>query len=229
MKHIKKTSPPASFIAWCVAQKAIGLNYKYSSLPNPEKGDLHQALTIEQGLICGYTMKRIAQSISHIEHIKPQHQCIKDRDEKDLDYNNMLACYPKLGGIRCSFGAEPKGNWWDDKLFISPTDSSCELKFIYNIKGEIYPSGSRVPASQKTINVLVLGDPSLVFDRKKAIEDFIYGVGGTSPLSWVDANKAIDSIYKPNLSGDFYEFCIAIHDALFEYLDILKKAASKTT
>jgi len=223
MKNIKKTAAPAGFITWCLATKASGVNYNYSSLPNPEKGDLHNALTIEQGEICGYSMKRISKTTSHIEHIKPQHECIKYCDEKDLDYNNVLSCYPKPGKGKCVFGAEQKSSWWNIGLFISPINDSCELKFIYNLKGEINPCGCSIAASQKTIDVLKLDEPSLTFDRKKAIEEFLYGHDGASPLSCVDAKRAIDAIYKPNMSGVLYEYCIAIHDALFEYLDILKK------
>jgi len=220
VKYIRKTVAPADFVSWCDTQRALGLNYNYGRLPNPEKGNLHQSLVEEQGSICGYTMKRVSKADSHIEHIKPQHICLLG---EDLDYHNLLACFPRGGlSAKCPFGAQYKDNWWDDggRDFVSPLNSFCELKFTYNLKGEISPTNSKSIPATKTIEVLKLDEASLTEDRRKSIEVFIYG---EDPISPDDADKAIDAIYKPDAHGILYEFCIAIHDALYEYLDIFKK------
>lgn len=229
MKYIRKTTAPADFLLWCFEQKKLGLNYKYTYLPRDEKASLQKQLVIEQRGLCGYTMKKISILTSHVEHIKPQNECLKDKDEKDLDYHNVLACFPKIGKSKCLFGAEKKGGWWDAGLFVSPLLDSCELKFIYTLEGKVIPCGANISASTKTIQVLNLTEKTLTEERKKAIEDFIFGNPSdphSGPLSFAEAHKAIDEIHLPDPTGQLYEFCIAIHDALYEYLDILKKITS---
>ncbi len=219
MKHIQKTIAPFTYLKWCCTQRNLGVNYNFKSLPTNIKQILHKKLGEEQGFICGYSMKRIYISNSHLEHLYPQTLCALGQD---LRYHNLIACFPKpvSGGSKCPFGAEQKGPWWDALLFISPLNDSCELKFVFNLKGEISASGNNITASNKTIEKLKLDDPSLTNDRKLAIDDFIFGSGG---LSVSDVKTAIDSIYQVDASGEFYEYCIAIHDALFEYWDLLKK------
>lgn len=217
MKHIKKSTPPADYQNWYNTQKALGVNFNYSCFLNPERRNLKEFMAEDQGYLCPYSMKRIGKVDSHIEHIVPQTLCSVGQD---VDYLNLLACYPKPNTGKCKFGAHQKDHWWDAVLFVSPLHDSCELKFIFNLKGEIFPSGNNVAASNKTIKELKLDEPSLTNDRKLAIDTFIFGGGG---LSESDANLALESIYKLNsTTGEFYEFCIAIHDALFEYLDLIK-------
>lgn len=220
MKSITKSPPPADYQLWYNTQKVLKVTFNYGSFLNPERRNLKEFMVVDQGFLCAYSMKRISKIDSHIEHIIPQTLCSFGQD---VDYLNLLACYPKPNTGMCKYGAHPKKCWWIPTLFISPLNLSCELKFIFNIKGEIYPCGNSVPASTATINVLKLDEPSLVFERKKSIEEFLFGPDGASPLSCVDAKKAIDIIYKPNTSGILYEYCIAIHDALYEYLEMLKK------
>jgi uncharacterized protein (TIGR02646 family) len=217
VKHIKKSTPPADYQHWYYTQKALGVNFNYSSFLNPERSNLKEFMVEEQGYLCAYSMKRIGKVDSHIEHVVPQVLCSVGQD---VDYLNLLACYPKPNTGKCKFGAHEKDDWWDAILFVSPLHDSCELKFFFNLKGEIYASGNNIAASNETIEKLKLNDPSLTNDRKLAINDFIFGGGG---LSLSDVNMVIDSIYQVDASGEFYEYCIAIHDALFEYWDLLKK------
>src|SRR5664280_2728308 len=109
MKCIHKTSAPNEYLTWCQIQKNLGTNYNFTSLPNPEKGILHDTLLSEQGYICGYTMKLITKALSHIEHMKPQHVCLQEGLGLDVDYFNMIACYPQKGmKSNCRYGAQAK-------------------------------------------------------------------------------------------------------------------------
>src|SRR5665648_695044 len=210
MKHIKKTVASDEYIKWCNTQKGLGENY-------------HNFLLVEQGFICGYTMKRVNLRISHLEHIKPQHICIQEGRGKDLDYYNLIACYPKNGmktGYR--YGAQAKDKWWENNGvdFLSPLNDACELRVTFNMNGEISSTNKKDSKTQATIKVLKLNDPILNNDRKKSIQEFIFGVDGATPLSPVEAKIAIDRICETNSDGLFYEYCIAIHDALYEYVSI---------
>lgn len=226
MKHILKTTAPDDYLTWCQTQQILGVNYSFKSLPNPEKKILHNALLSEQGFICGYTMKRINTDLSHIEHIKPQHICTQEGPGIDLHYLNLIVCYPKKGmKSDCRYGAQAKDEWWDNNghEFLPPLNDSCELRVVFNLKGEISPTRIQTESTNKTISVLKLNDPILIEDRKNAIHEFIYGNNGNELLSPEDADNAISIVYKPTADGLLNEFCIALHDALYEYIDIIKK------
>ena len=128
MKYIKKLGAPREYTDWRKAVKGKE-NEDYRNLPNPEKGILHDALLKEQGCLCGYTMRRIDKGTSHIEHIKPETICRDELRGSDLDYENMLDCYPKEGmATNYRYGAQVKDNWWDNNgtEFISPLNQQCE-------------------------------------------------------------------------------------------------------
>src|SRR6185295_17156980 len=123
-------------INWCNAMKGQ-VNEEYGSLQNPEKEILHEGLVNEQGGLCGYTMRRIEVDSSHIEHIKPESMCRMDERGSDLDYENMIACYPREElPVQYQYGAHVKGGWWDDfgSDFISPLRANCEWYFIFNLE-----------------------------------------------------------------------------------------------
>jgi len=225
MKHIRKTDAPEKYLNWCARQRELGVNYNYESLSNPEKEGLHEKLLEEQGKICGYTMKRISLNTSHIEHIMPRHICIQKAEGLDLDYNNFIACFPREGMLgKHRYGAQAKDKWWDNngRDFLSPLNEFCELRVIFNLEGKISPTKHNSNSTIITIGVLRLDNPILTEDRKRAIKEFIYGEDGASPISPENVSEAIDKVYELNEEGIFYEFCIAIHDSLYEYLDILK-------
>jgi uncharacterized protein (TIGR02646 family) len=223
MKQIKKTVAPYEYIKWCNIQKDLGVNYNFKRLPNPPKENFHEFLLREQGFICGYTMKRVNLKISHLEHFKPQHVCIQEGPGKDLDYYNLIACFPKDGmKSNCRYGAQAKDKWWENNGvdFLSPVNDACELRVIFNMNGEISSTNNHDLKAQNTISILKLKDPALTNDRKKSIHEFIFGADGATPLSPDEVKIAIDRICEPNSDGLFYEYCIAIHDALYEYVSI---------
>lgn len=228
MKHIKKTGIPQQYSDWCKRVKGKE-NEDYGSLQNPEKGILHQALILEQGYLCGYTMRRIDNESSHIEHIKPEYLCREEERGSDLDYENMIACFPRQGMIsKYRYGAQQKDKWWEDRgaQFVSPLNPNCEKLLIFNLKGEIASYNNNGNA-KKTIEVLKLDHKSLTEDRRRAIEEFIYGSEGYDPISHSTAVLAIQEIIKPLSNGEFVEFCIAIRYALNEYIQILRRIAAK--
>jgi hypothetical protein len=83
-----------------------------------------------------------------------------------------------------------------------------------------------VPA-EKTVNILRLDHPSLTEDRGRVITEFLFGDDGSSPLSEAEATRAIKAVCAKDSHGRFYQFCVAIRDALLEYLQLLRKQAKK--
>lgn len=225
MKNIQKNGCPPRYVRWC--KKIAGTEKEdYNELPAAEKQFLFDALIEEQGYICGYTMKRIDQDSAHIEHIKPQSRCMAERQGSDLDYRNLIACYPRNGmETRYRYGAQYKGDWWENngRDFVSPLYPDCENHFQFDLRGNVTALDV---AGAKTIEVLYLNHQSLTEERKRVIEEFIYGENGDKLLSMTKATQAI-SICEKDGEGRYQEFCIAIRDALQHYTDLLEKIARK--
>ena len=225
MKYITKQGAPRDYLDWCKANQGLA-NEDYRCLQNPEKASLHETLLSEQGDLCAYTMRRITTNSSHIEHIKPERECRKKKRGSDLDYENLVACYPKEGMVNpYRYGAQEKEDWWDDEgnEFVSPLEKRCEEKFSFNLKGEISAVKGNKEA-QTTIRVLKLDHPSLTEDRERAISEFILGENGNYPLSPKQATKFIEIVCEKSKTGKYNEFCVAIKHSLAEYIDDLKKA-----
>ena len=220
MKHIKKTECPRSYSEWCIEVEGTGKS-DWREVPSVYKRQILAAMIAEQGGLCAYTMRRIDKDSSHVEHIKPQSRCREDRPGSDLDYTNLVVCFP-LHGMRAQYryGAQRKGGWWDndDAEFVSPLQPACEQVFRFKMDGEIEAIGNRTEA-KTTIAVLGLDHRSLTEDRKRVIEEFIYG----RPMSYAAAQRARDKICDLNGNSLFYEFCVAIRSALEEYMVVLTK------
>ena len=228
MKHINKQGAPIFYLAWCQKMKGQE-NEDYRNLPSKEKGILLKALVKQQGKICAYTMRRIDTDTSHVEHIKPESICRQEMRGSDLDFQNMVACFPREGMRRkYRYGAQEKDNWWENEgeLFLSPLRNTCEIHLKFNLKGEVLAANDNV-AALKTIDVLNLNHNSLKDDRKRAIQEFIYGASGTKPLSIKKTENAISNICEPNSEGDYIEFCTAIKHGLNEHKTTLQKIAQK--
>lgn len=232
MKRIIKGDEPASFIQTKLKNEKAGIQMRYDiHLGAAERKPIKEALLKEQGYICAYTLKRIGLDTCHIEHLKPEELCRKQMETgietiSDLDYSNMVACFPKEGpkGIAKHkyFGAIKKDDFWenDGKDYVLPLQSNCEDHFRYSIKGEVEGVTDK---GNITIKLLGLRHPILIEDRKNAIDNFI---GKTNPIKKAKATQAIAEIDKMS-DGKYAEFCIPIKHALKEYLIYLEKLERK--
>lgn len=229
MKYIIKNGTPPNYADWC--RIAHECNYEdFRRLQNPEKAMLRQELLKEQGWIYAYTMQRIDENNSHIEHIKPQSLCREDQIGSDLDYNNLVACFPVDGmSSEGQYGAQKKANWWknDGTEFISPLNPACESFFHFDLNGNITPARAD-KAAITTIKVLALDHPILIGDRKGVITEFIFRSGSDS-LSKPEAIKLMRTICNRDKEGRYHTYCTIIRDALHEYLKILEKLPYEKT
>jgi uncharacterized protein (TIGR02646 family) len=225
MKYVQKGGPPHGYRQWCRDVHGTD-NEDYREIPAGIKAVLLVALVQEQGGICAYTMKRIDKDTSHIEHIKPESLCRDDTKGSDLDFANVVACFPRDGMRRaCRYGAQKKDNWWDATLFVSPLDPACERRFHFNREGEISTVGTNA-AADRTIAVLRLDHPTLTEDRNRAIEEFLYGQHGDEPLSRAKASRLQREVCTRS-AGRFVEFCVALRDALDEHVKYIEKVTRK--
>lgn len=224
MKYIQKTKCPHSYYKWCT--KVAGTNKSdWDEVFSDHKKLILAAMIADQGGLCAYTMRRIDNSSSHVEHIKPRKRCREDLRGSDLDYTNLVACFPRDGmKAQCRYGAQLKGDWWgnDGAEFVSPLQPACEQVFRFKLNGEIEAVNNRTEAIT-TIAVLDLNHRSLTEDRKRVIEEFIYGPKRNAPMSYAAAQRARNSICNRNGNSLFYEFCVAIRAALEEHMAALMK------
>ena len=224
MKYIQKTGCPHSYSKWCT-EVAEPNNYGWSEVPSVQKNLILEAMIADQGGLCAYTMRRISNNSSHVEHIKPQSRCQEELRGSDLDYTNLVACFPRHGmEAQYRYGAQLKGDWWDNDgaEFVSPLQPTCEQVFRFKLNGEIEAIDNRTEAIT-TIAVLDLNHGSLTEDRKRVIEEFIYGPRGDAPISYAAAQRARNSICNRNGNSLFNVFCVAIRAALEEHMAALTK------
>ena len=157
MKYIQKTGSPYSYSQWRT-QVAGTSKSDWREVPTAQKELILTAMIADQGGLCAYTMRRIDDGSSHVEHIKPQSRCRADLPGSDLDYTNLLACFPR-DGMKAVFryGAQGKGNWWDKggAEFVPPLQPACEQVFRFRLDGEIEAIGNRTEA-RTTIDASVL-------------------------------------------------------------------------
>ena len=219
MRWIEKQTEPRALREWR-ARYQTDINYNYNLL----RGDhavieaVTQSLLEEQGWLCAYTGIRIERDGCHIEHITPRNPPPGDPITRglDVDYNNLLACYPAPDVGMISFGAKQKENWPSARerhLFVSPLDRSCEHRFRFNIRGNISPADGD-PAAQKTIKQLRLDDPELTDLRRGAIKGEL---GPTSDLRLDKARRRLRQLEQQN-TGRLQPFCFALKQALEKHI-----------
>lgn len=165
MNHVMKGMPEPVFEAWKVSADPNWAP-SYSDLQNPEKRKLHESLLMEQGWVCCYCGREIAQHDSHIEHFRPQERY----GNLALSHVNMFASC-----IRATEPGTPlhcghaKGAGFDEVLHISPLDPQCESRFLYTLEGYIIASDVADTQADYMVELLKLDIPFLRNRREEEV------------------------------------------------------------
>lgn len=218
MRRIAKTHPPQELNRWREANRDV--NHTYRDLMGTQAhAALKDKLLQEQGWLCAYTGKTIQSDSSHVEHIKPQCAC---GEWEDVEYRNVVACFPADGGdVSQGFGAPVKASWWDEPRFVSPLSQDCERRFRFAWSGHIHPNPENHEPARETIKVLKLDGEPLRQLRKARIDGF-FGFGARTrarPLSVADAKIAIANIDRFDATGRLQEFCFSLKQLLPKYIE----------
>ena len=160
MLWIANQREPAEFREWR-RLNAQGVKDSYGALPGDVKRAVRSALIKDQKYLCAYTMKKIWLERSHIEHVKPQSK----HRESDLDYCNMLACYPGDREGKVPYGAKFKDD--SEVEILNPHDSKVDGEFRYASNGEIIGNSE---LARQTIEVLNLNHEQLCADRRHIMQ-----------------------------------------------------------
>jgi uncharacterized protein (TIGR02646 family) len=217
MRRIVKTNAPPELIRWMDDNKT--LNHAYSDLLGTAAHTrLKEKLVAEQGWLCAYTGRSITLDTSHVEHLKPQTACI---GWDDVEYRNVVACFPADGGdTTYGYGAPVKAGWWVEAEFISPLMEDCERRFHFTWSGHIRPNPEDHPGARITIEKLGLDGDSLRDLRRAHIRGF-FGLGPRTrgrALSVAEATVALRSIDTFNGQGRLVEFCFVLKQLLQKYV-----------
>lgn len=217
MRRIIKTHPPQKLTEW--REKNREVNHGYRDLTGTEAHhDLKSKLLQEQGWLCAYTGQSIDNGSSHVEHIKPQCECV---DWEDVEYRNVVACFPADGGNSShGYGAPVKASWWDEQRFITPLSDDCERRFRFVWSGHVYPSPDTHEGAAATIKSLGLDADTLRQLRKARVDGF-FGFGSRTrarPLSIKDAKTVLANIESRDSNGRLQEFCFVLKQLLPKYI-----------
>jgi uncharacterized protein (TIGR02646 family) len=208
MRRIIKGLEPIALRKWKVDNQNVPENLTYGALHGNETRAIRRQMLLEQGYLCAYTMQRI-QTVEdcHIEHLVPQTQ---DHD-RDLDYDNMLACFPGTKpppewNPKFPYGAQQKGGTRiNDTNFVSPLSVDVENRFQYTLDGSVQATATDA-AALSSIEILRLDHSILCELRKAAIEERVLDAS----LSAEEAIELASTISSPDSSGMLPEFCLAI-------------------
>jgi uncharacterized protein (TIGR02646 family) len=210
MRKIRKTHPPPEYRSWINENRGTP-SYCYDALPGEVKGTLKRHLLKEQGWLCAYTGLQVSEESSHVEHLKPQSSC--DVSE-DLDYRNLVACFPADGGdVSYGYGAPVKGGWWDPARFVSPLDDSCERRFKFSWSGKIAARFADDEAAVETICQIGLDHKALTDLRDAAIHGFLFDTRG-HVIGEPEARRLLQAVDRPDGDDRLSPFCFVLKQLL---------------
>ena len=226
MRFSNKSAAPQALKIW-IRDNPNDCTYK--NLPTAVKDEIRRYLLIEQGYLDAYTMQRIELDTCHIEHFAPQSHF----GEKSVDYDNMLACWPKdrpPGTFEAGdeFGAVRKED--STETICSPlVAAEVTNAFEYKSNGEI---AGRTPLAVKTIDVLNLNAHRLRSLRKSA---FLSALGlqasrklsqqqlrnkKSSSLTIAAAQKRLKQVGLPDANGKLTPFCATVEFWLKKFIGL---------
>lgn len=215
MRAITKGAQPQELIRWRADNAAFPQNLVYGAGGFPGEA-VRRSLLAEQFHLCAYTMRQLktasqcetqggdTRSSCHIEHVLPQ--CRKVAGE-DIDYQNMVACYPpSQSAAACDFGAHAKADFDPSSgSFVSPLVANAVAHFRFDEHGGIE---GRTEDGWATIDVLNLNHPSLVNDRAAVIRGFLQRRG--KKLTAHAARRLAQQVLQPNAKSTLPAYCVAI-------------------
>lgn len=214
MRHIRKHGAPRELIQWKADNQNSPQNLVYNGGGFPAEA-IRQSLLAEQGHLCAYTLRHLKTAAEchkddhstshscHIEHIWPQSRY----PEQDIDYQNMVACYPPSGSrIACDYGAQKKADFDPAQGgFVSPLHPSVESHFVYAKDGTIQGT---TPEAHSTIQILGLNHPNLVHDRESIIKGWLHPKSDRTRTAQ-EARRLMQELQKPDAQQCLQPYCTA--------------------
>ena len=208
MKHISKQPEPQALLDW-KSQANADWQPSFEQLRGEQKRAVQQSLMREQGLICCYCKRRLANNDFHIEHFRPQSDPACDA----LDYRNLLcSCQNKIEKGEPRHCGNLKDNWFDEKLLVSPLSEACATRFAFAADGSIRSAEPADLAATVTIQKLGLAIRKLKAMRQQAIDPFL-----DPDLTEQELRDFAAGYLRMDAEGKFGEFWTTIHYLFASY------------
>ena len=257
MKSLRKGAEPRELLKWKQDNRQTPENLEYGKASFPMEA-VRCALLQQQHYLCAYTLIRLKKpqecgenntvESCHIEHILPQTrghlvekkrkgELVNGKEPKavinftpgeDIDFQNMIACYPPgVYQTHCDFGAQYKDHYdpYDHPLFLSPLTPVVESHFTFSADGRIKGVTER---GEETITALRLDHHELCYRRKTVITGALYPKGAQrDPISAAEARRLAADVLLPAPDGRLREFCVAIYQAALLHADKLERRARR--
>lgn len=232
MRTITKGAQPQELLRWRADNAAVPQNLVYGEGAFPSEA-VRNSLLAEQLHLCAYTMRPLktaaecqahaldTRASCHIEHLLPQ--CRKVLGE-DIDYQNMVACYPpSQSTVACEFGAPAKADF-DPSTggFVSPLSPNAQNHFLFDERGGVQGC---TEAGSATIEVLRLNHQALVHDRAAVIRGALQHRG--KKLTAQAARRLAQQALQPDAQQCLPAYCIAIAQAALRYAEREEKRAAR--
>lgn len=216
MKYISKRPEPEELIKY---KETPGVCYEDMASRPAVRNPVKQSLVEEQGYICCYCGRRIANdSNTHIEHLKSQ----KVYPLLQLCYENMLATCD--GGqaqrsARDQNGRKIHRNYpvfcdackEEHDIPIDPLQRECEAHFIFDQDGQIIYDTDDHDAKE-TVRRLNLDNSVLNNMRREAIAEYVDISHSTEEWNFIASE-----LMKPDESGSFKPFCFAVYSFIMNF------------
>lgn len=215
MRFIQKGGVPQELIKWRAKNSSTPQNLMYSGGGFPGEA-VRKALLAEQFHLCAYTLRRLnsaaecqalgrdTRTSCHVEHLLPQ---CRDIPGEDIDYQNMVACFPPSHSTdACAFGAHAKADF-DPSTggFVSPLLPTAESHFEFDESGHIYGLTADGTA---TVDVLKLDHKMLVNDRAAVIKGYLQPKG--KKVSAQAARRLAQEVLKADAQQRLPAYCVAV-------------------
>jgi uncharacterized protein (TIGR02646 family) len=218
VKYIRKRREPPVLRDWRLKQKSSPQNLIYQAIPGETLNEVRDALLLEQGFLCAYSMMRIAtRDGGHVEHILAQS---KTRGTAwSIRYDNMIYCYPGTEAPRCDFGAHKKdGKAYAAGELVSPLDPTCENRFAFERDGSVSVTNESDAAAKNTVLNLNLDCEALREARKAAIDSLPIFRPSERRLTAKQAESLAIKLLEQDESGRFRAFAVALAQVMRRYV-----------
>lgn len=254
MRSIIKSGQPQELIRWKANNAGTPQNLIYGGGSFPSE-EVRQALLTEQYHLCAYTLRRLktasecqlagldTRASCHIEHLLPQSRGVPG---EDIDFHNMLACYPPSQSTSaCEYGAkykddfDPQTGKYIDRIritadksvneglaqngqFVSPLTNGVESHFKFDERGGITGITS---AGETTVKVLKLDHKALVHDRAAVIKGYLQPNG--KKLTAQAARRLANNVLQPDAQNCLPAFCVAVAQTALDYAKREERRAAR--
>ena len=232
MRFINKGGAPEELIRWKATNAASPQNLVYGGGDFPGEA-VRKSLLAEQFHLCAYTLRPLktaadcastgqdTRASCHIEHLRPQ--CRRVPGE-DIDYQNMVACYPPSESkIACDFGAHAKADFDPSAgSFVSPLSPTAESHFKFDERGGI---AGLTADGVATIKVLKLDHQALVYDRAAVIKGYLQPKG--KKISTQAARRIAQEVLKADGQKCLSPYCVAVAQTAIQFAQREERRAAR--